>query len=79
MRGGQLDAKSARRLMRSPEVLVLHAYGPDVTVLAGHERAVLLERVREFFHGNAPKFSVFELGELRDDQRRVMLAVQESC
>jgi len=35
--------------------------------------------VRESFDGNAPRFTVFELAEFRDDQQRVMLAVQESC
>jgi len=28
MRGGQLEAKAARRLMRRADLLVLHAYGP---------------------------------------------------
>jgi hypothetical protein len=50
-----------------------------VAVLSGNERAALIERLRDFFDGDAPKFTEFELGELREDQRRVMLAVQESC
>ena len=78
-RGDQLDAKSARRLMRRADLVVLHAYGPRAAVLDGNERAALLNRVREFFDGNALKFTDFGLGEFRDDHLRVMLAVQESC
>jgi hypothetical protein len=44
--------------MRRADVVVLHAYGPRVAVLDGNERAALLNRVREFFDGSAPMFTV---------------------
>jgi hypothetical protein len=78
MRGGLLDKKSARRLMRRPGLVLLHAYGPDVLLLHGQEREALPQRVAEFIDGKAPWFTVFELGEFRDYEGRVMLVVQES-
>lgn len=50
MRGPALEGKRARRLVRTPDVRVIHAYGLDVV----------------------------ELGELRDEDRRIMLVAQES-
>lgn len=78
IRGAPLDARSARRLMLRADLLVLRAYGPRPAVGGGDERAGLFERVRQFLDGNAPRFTSFDLAEFRDDQRRVMLVVQES-
>jgi hypothetical protein len=79
MRGGPVDAKQARRLMKRPDVHVVRAYELTVAEVRGDERDALLARVEEFFAGNAPTHSEFELGDFRDQNRRVMLMVQESC
>src|SRR5690349_21251898 len=79
MRGGPLDAKQARRFIMRPEVHVVRAYELDVAEVRGAERDDLLARVEEFFAGNAPTHSEFELGDFRDQNHRVTLMVQESC
>lgn len=70
MRGGPLDAKQARRLMRRPGVHVARAYELTVAEVRGSERDALLARVEEFFAGIAPPDSVFELGDFRDQNER---------
>ena len=79
MRGGPLDAKQARRLMRRADVHVVRAYELTVAEVRGAERDALLARVEEFFAGNAPRYSEFELGDFRDQDHRVTLMIQESC
>ena len=79
MRGTELDEKAARRLVRRSDVVVLHAYGLNVAVVEGDEKAALLHRVDDYLRGEAPEHSVFELADFRDPDRNVMLAVQESC
>lgn len=79
MRGGPLDAKQARRLMGRPDVHVVHAYELNVAEVRGAERDALVARVEELLAGNAPPSSDFELGDFRDQNRRVTLMIQESC
>jgi hypothetical protein len=79
MRGGALDAKGARKLMRRSDVRVVLAYSLEVAEVLGAERDDLLSRVEEFLQGRAAVHSRFEMGDFRDPQRRVMLLVQESC
>jgi hypothetical protein len=79
MRGGDLDQKQFRRLLKRPDVHVVRAYGLDVTELRDGEREALLARVEEYFRGQAPPYSEFELGDFRDTTHRVVLMVQESC
>lgn len=79
MRGGDLDQKQFRRLLKRPDVHVVRAYGLDVTELRDGEREALLARVEEYFRGQAPPYSEFELGDFRDATHRVVLMVQESC
>lgn len=79
MRGKALGSKAARRLMRRPNVRVVHAYGLDVVQIDGEVKDALLARVLEYLHGDAPPHSVFEMGDFRDQEHRVMLVVQESC
>ena len=77
MRGGPLEARQARRLMKRPDVHVVRAF-EHVAEVHGAERDALLARVEEFFAGNAPVQSEFELGDFRDQDHRVTLMVQES-
>jgi hypothetical protein len=79
MRGGLLTAKQARRLLRRPEVAVLHVYGVSLRQVTGPEREALTGQIEQFFAGTAPPMSDFAIAEFRDDQRRVLLVVQESC
>lgn len=79
MRGPALEGERARRVVRMPDVRVVHAYGLDVVELEGSEKKELLARVEEYLRGEAPPYSVFELGEFRDEDRHVMLVAQESC
>lgn len=79
MRGGLLSAKQARRLLRRSEVAVLHVYGVSPRQVTGTEREALTGQIERFFAGDAPPMSYFAIAEFRDDQRRVLLVVQESC
>jgi hypothetical protein len=78
-RGDLLTARQARRLLRRPDVSLLHVYGPDARQVTGSDRAVLIGRIEEFFAGNAPPRSDYVIAEFRDDQRQVMLIIQEYC
>ena len=79
MRGGPLTARQARRLLSRPGVIVLHVYGIDPRPVTAPERDGLIARIEEFFAGDAPPMSDFALAEFRNDQRQVMLVVQEHC
>lgn len=48
-------------------------------ILEGEAREAVLGRVEQYLVGDAPPHSFFELGAFRDDDRRTMLVVQESC
>ena len=79
MRGGPLDSKRARRIMVQPDVRVLHCYGVHPKEVSEAERQALLVRVDKFFEGHAPPLSPFDLAEFRDEDRAVMLVVEEGC
>jgi hypothetical protein len=73
MRGQRLKPKAARK------VAVAWAYELNVAVVTGPERAGLLTRVEAFLDGDVPPFSHFDLGDFRDEDRRRLLVVEESC
>jgi hypothetical protein len=79
MRGGLLTAEQAQRLLRQPEVAVLHVCGVSPRQVTGPEREALTGQIEQFFAGCTPSMSDFAIAEFRDDQRRVLLVVQESC
>lgn len=79
MRGDALDAKRTRRLVAQPDVRVLHCYGMHPHEVSGAERQALVARVEQFFDGGAPPMSTFDLAEFSDEDRAVMLVVEESC
>jgi hypothetical protein len=58
---------------------VLHVYGVSPRQVAGAEREALTVQIEQFFAGAAPPMNDFAIAEFRDDQRRVLLVVQESC
>ncbi len=65
--------------MALPDVRVLHCYGMHPREVAGEERNELFDRLEQFFAGLAPPMSTFDVAEFRDDDRAVMLVVEESC
>lgn len=79
MRGDRLDHRRARRVMAQPDVRVLHCYGLHPQEVSGAERQALFARLEQFFEGQAPPMSTFDLAEFRDAGGAVMLVVEESC
>lgn len=83
-RGGLLAEKRLRHLLSSPEVRVLLFYGPDApTEVAPAHRDALWQRMRRYVRQPvvrvAGDHTDFDAGEFRDDQRRTLLVVEESC
>ncbi|GGP37292.1 hypothetical protein [Saccharothrix coeruleofusca] len=77
-------AKRVEHLLRSPEVRVLLFHGPGApTEVAPGDRDALCLRMRP--HLREPEvrapgdFTGFQAGEFRDDERRSLLVVEESC
>jgi len=54
MRGGTLDQRQLRRLLKRLDVRVLHVYGPEPREIAGRELGSLLAGIEEFFRGRLP-------------------------
>ena len=79
MRGGQLDARQVRRLLKRPNLRVVWAYELAVVLVHGSAREELIAKIEGHFVGHAPPHSSFELGDFRDADHRVMLLIQESC
>ena len=79
MRGHELGPRDTRRLVKREGLRVLHVYGPQPREVSGSELDGLLERLSEFFAGEAPPTSEFRLGDFRNAKHQVMLVVEESC
>jgi len=77
--GAPLSGPALRRLLKLVDVRVLHVYGPQPTEVSSPEREALLVRVDQYLSGQAPPRSGFSLAEFRNDDREVMLVVQEFC
>jgi hypothetical protein len=71
------------RLVRSPDVRVLLAYGPEgVTEVPPAEREDLWATALPYLEGrpgDAGSFTSYVVAEFRDDQRRVLVILEESC
>ena len=78
-RGTQPPRGLLRRLLKRPDLRILHAYGPQPTEVSDTQRQALLDRVERYFAGQAPPHSQFWLAEFRDDDRHVMLVIEEAC
>ncbi|MBF0688592.1 MAG: hypothetical protein IR158_12615 [Cellulomonas sp.] len=83
-RGGLCTDKRVRRLLGSPEVRVLLFYGPHApTEVEPADRDALWQRMSRYLEEPAVRdpgdFTDFDTGEFRDDQRRTLLVVEESC
>jgi hypothetical protein len=83
-RGGPADVRRAERLLRSADVRVLHFYGPGApTEIAPGDREALWARVRPYVRDRFIRvpgdFADFEVAEFKDDDRRSLLVIEESC
>ena len=51
MRGGTLDQRQLRRLLKRLDVRVLHVYGPEPREVSGENLESLIAGIDEFFRG----------------------------
>ncbi|HEX8080787.1 MAG TPA: hypothetical protein VF557_11295 [Jatrophihabitans sp.] len=86
LRGGrwQAPAKRVEHLLRTPEARVLLFYAPDApTEVAPGDRDALWQRMRPYLRESVVRapgdFTDFQVGEFRDDERRLLLIIEESC
>jgi len=79
MRGRELNPKEVRRLLRRLTCACCMSTAPDPTEVSETERQALLDRVEQFFAGEAPPMCDFRVAEFRDSNRRVLLAIEEGC
>ncbi|WP_143163056.1 hypothetical protein [Couchioplanes caeruleus] len=68
-----------RRLLKRSGLRVIHAHGPHPREVSDQERHSLLERVNRFAVGEAPPHSAFWLAEFRNEDRQIMLVIEEAC
>ena len=78
-RGIEPRGPTLRRLLKRPDLRVLHAYGPHPLEVSGRERDALLERVERYVAGEGAPHSVFVLAEFRNNDRQAMLVIEEAC
>ena len=68
------------RLVASPDVRVLLAYGPDEpTEVPPADRADLWASALPHLEGRGADHTSYLVAEFRDEQRRVLVIVEESC
>jgi hypothetical protein len=76
---GTLSPAQARRLLAGTDVRVMHVYDGAVHEHVGSDRSGLIDEVERHWDGDADSMAVFDLGEFRDDARRVMVMIVEGC
>lgn len=79
MRGGQLDPKQARRLLRRDGIRVLLINSPDPELVEGDDLHALRARLEDFWSGSAQPMADFLVGDFRNRERDVLVVIQESC
>ncbi|SDO45925.1 hypothetical protein SAMN05428965_4025 [Geodermatophilus sp. DSM 45219] len=83
LRGGEPPVKRVEHLLRSPEVPVLHFYGPDPPrEVAEADRETLWQRMRPYLRETVREpgdHTTFDVAEFKDDRRRYMLVIEEGC
>ncbi|MPQ99577.1 hypothetical protein GB931_16965 [Modestobacter sp. I12A-02628] len=82
--GGTPPKKRLEHLLASPEVRVLHFYGPDApTAVALPDREALWQRVRSYLREPVVRasddYTDFRVAKFRDERRRSLLVIEESC
>jgi hypothetical protein len=79
MRGGPIDERAVRNLLRRPGVKLLHVYGMEPRELDLAEGSELVASLNTFYAGKAQPHADFTVADFRDDEHNVLLVVQESC
>lgn len=80
MRGGPLDAKRLRSILKHPELRIAHFYWGRAAILVGAARDELVDRVLAFLDDETSLGGGgFDLAEFRDDEGNRLLVVEESC
>jgi hypothetical protein len=79
MRGGVLTPREVRRLLKRPGVRVLHVYGVEPAEVEGGAAEELLTSLMAFLDGETGRFISFRVADFRDDDRHVLLVVEQSC
>ena len=82
LRGGELTWKGIERLIRDPQVRVLHAYQNDIRDVTPEHRDEFMAMIRPYLDGErvvADDQTDFGAGEFRDDERRSLLVIEETC
>jgi hypothetical protein len=83
LRGGwPLPWKRVQRLIKDPQVRVMHCYMNKVSDVRLEDRDELTARIRPYLDGRpiaVGDHTDFCAGEFKDDQRRSLLIVEESC
>lgn len=81
---GATPVNRVEHLMWSPDVAVLLFYGPGApTEIAPSDRAALWQRMRPYLRESVQRApgdqTDFSVPEFKDEQRRSLLVIQESC
>jgi hypothetical protein len=80
MRGGELSWARTARLIRDPQVRVVHIYLTDVREVAPEDRESFLSTIRPYVDGPAPDdHTDFTVAEFKDADHSSMVLVEESC
>jgi hypothetical protein len=82
MRGGELPWKRVERLIHDPQVRVLHADQNEIRDVSREHRDEFMAMIRPYLDGKsitADDYTDFRAGEFKDDQRRSLLVVEETC
>jgi hypothetical protein len=83
LRGGDLPWKRIERLIDDPQVRVLHAYANEIRDVTLDRRDRFMAVIRPYLDGkrgaSVDDHADFQAGEFKDDQRRSLLVVEETC
>jgi hypothetical protein len=80
IRRGELSWTRIARSVRDPQISVVHVYLNEVRTIAPEDREAFLQKIRPYVAGPVPDDNTdFEVAEFRDDYRRSMILVEETC
>lgn len=79
IRGHPIGERETRRLLKRPELRVLHVFGEQPREVTGSDLARVLQDLATFHRGEASPYADFCVAEFRDEERRPLLVVEESC
>ena len=79
MRGSLLTPREVKRLLKRSGLQILHVRGPEPVEVTGGKVDELVASLQAVFDGDAQPFASFRVADFRDDDRHVLLVVEESC